>query len=86
MEIYLHGICDEADIRGYHFDRTKLWALQESHITIPLNRGQLAYEQEHLHKKILQRAPKELFRLDGEISQHPIFHLIDGETESWEKV
>ena len=114
LECYLHGICDEADARGYKFDRTKLGLvtpfvkggrgdfvpdnliqkssplrgapLQRSSQTISLTRGQLAYETDHLYKKILQRAPKEMSRLDGEIFTHPIFTLIDGGIEKWEVV
>lgn len=87
MEAYLHGICDEADIRGYKFDRTKLWDISlKSSQLIPLTRGQLEYETEHLHKKILERAPKELYRIGGDIVPHPIFTLIDWDIESWEIV
>ncbi len=97
MEMYLHGICDEADIRGYRFDRTKLetweyglsrtsqWQIQEI-LEIPLTRGQLEYETAHLRKKILERAPKELYRLEWNIIPHSIFTLGEWAIESWEKV
>lgn len=86
LECYLHGICDEADARGYKFDRTKLKPIDGEWVKISLTRGQLVYETDHLYKKILQRAPKEMSRLDGEIFTHPIFVLIDGGIEKWEVV
>lgn len=50
-------------MRGYHFDRSKLGQLSQG-TKIPLTHGQISYETEHLYKKILQRAPKEMFRVE----------------------
>lgn len=85
LEVYLHGVCDEADTREYNFDRTKLWPKKDTP-KIPLTRGQLDYETGHLQKKVAIRSPKELFRLEWEIQIHPLFTLIDGDIESWEKL
>ncbi len=91
IELYLHALCDEADARGYKFDRTKLgfqklglsdrwqWSMLLTH-------GQLEYEVKHLRNKILLRAPQEIYRLDWEILPHPIFSLTPGSIEDWEKV
>lgn len=87
IELYLHTLCDEADIRGYNFDRTKIQNIVPPNFKkIPLTYGQLQYEVWHLREKILFRAPKEIFRLDGEILQNPIFELVDWAIEDWEKI
>lgn len=86
LEAYLHGICDEADARGYKFDRTKLGSAPSDMQKIPLTRGQLAYETEHLERKIRERAPKELSRIVWKVIPHTIFNLIDGKVEDWERV
>ncbi len=91
MEYYLHSICDEADARGYRFDRSKLtekpktW-IDDVDMKIPLTKWQLDYEVSHLHHKILFRSPKEIYRLEWNIGAHPLFTLIDGGIEDWERL
>lgn len=53
---------------------------------IPLTRGQLQYEYEHLKRKIEVRSPKELSRLEGEVLVHPSFILVEGGIEDWERI
>src|SRR5262245_42918183 len=47
---YLHAVCDEADRRGYRFDRRKL-GRRVSGARIAVTSGQLAYEWTHLKAK-----------------------------------
>ncbi len=48
---YLSSIADEADRRGYNFDRSKI-VTELAHGTIECTEGQLDYEVQHLLKKI----------------------------------
>ena len=83
---YLVFIADEADIRGYNFDRSKI---DSRRITskIPVTSGQIHFEREHLKTKLLQRDPL----LNEQVTRtaipdiHPLFKLVLGEIEKWEK-
>ena len=84
---FLHAIVDEADRRGYHFDRSKLPPITTVP-QIPVTRGQLRYETFHLKNKLQVRNP-ELYKNIEKIEClecHPLFIVIDGEIEQWEKV
>ena len=83
---YLNGLADDADRRGYHFDRSKIAA----HLTtekIPVPRGQLLYEWQHLKEKLSRRDPERyawIVTIDHP-ELHPLFTLIEGPIEAWEK-
>jgi len=84
---YLTVICDEAEKRGYNFDRTKI---NSNYIPAHTNvtKGQIKFETEHLLKKLKTRDP-ERFRLiksQKKINAHPIFKVVEGTVEEWEKV
>lgn len=58
LEQYLHFICDEADNRGYKFDRTKIIRVRAKTIkSLPVTHGQVDYEWQHLLKKLETRDP-----------------------------
>lgn len=81
---YLETVCNEADSRNYHFDRTKIGRV--SNISLKVTTGQLAYENQHLLAKLKQRdlaRYKTLLSLD-KLETHPLFKLIKGEIEDWE--
>lgn len=80
---FLHGICDEADARSYSFNRQKI--VLTANVTIPVTAGQLNFEREHLRDKVARRAPKDLYRLSGDLDCHPIFHIVPGDVEPWER-
>lgn len=82
---YLSSIADEADRRGYNFDRSKI-VTKLAHGTIECTEGQLAYEVQHLLNKLKKREPNFYSRLQGEeyIALHPLFIRIPGAVESWE--
>jgi len=89
---YLHGVADEADRRGYSFDRTRL-AREASPepLSITVTTGQLRYELEFLLQKVLHRDPEwARTTLDGtdpeRVPAHPLFAPVPGPVADWEKV
>ena len=87
IDQYLQGVYDEAVVRGYHFDKTKFVA-QESLTKIPVTRGQIDYESRHLLNKLKERDPSkfERFLLVEKVEPHPLFEIIVGDIEDWERV
>ncbi len=83
---YLVALADEAEKRGYHFNRTKIGSCR-SESGIPVTRGQVLFEWRHLKKKLELRDPHWLLQMkDIELPQpHPLFTLMEGEVETWEK-
>jgi Pyrimidine dimer DNA glycosylase len=84
---YLHAVCEEATARGYNFDREKIRA-RRSRKKITATRGQLWYEWRHLRKKLEARSPGKFAEIDRVLrpSAHPIFSIVAGDVETWEKV
>ncbi len=86
IRAYLHFVCDEADMRGYGFDRSKLGA-RAPVSKIRVTEGQLQYELEHLKRKLRVRDP----RCYGPIRRvklpdcHPLFDKVKGGIEPWER-
>ena len=83
---YLRHIADEADTRGYRFDRSKIGPVR-NRSTMTVNSLQLAFELEHLQRKVLARAPKEMGRLPagGRLQAHPLFRIRNGPIAAWER-
>jgi hypothetical protein len=83
---YLRHIADEADRRGYNFDRDRIVTTEfRGHVTE--TRGQLLFEWEHLQRKLRVRAA-ELCRGFSDIEcpkPHPIFRIRAGDVREWEK-
>lgn len=84
---FLSGIADEADARGYHFDRTRIHDHPKPVAPIPVTRGQLAYEWTHLTRKLASRSPAVAERwIDlREPRPHPLFVVEDGPIATWER-
>lgn len=83
---YLHGIADEADVRGYRFAREKIIGLGAVD-RIPLADGQLEYEWSFLLQKLSLRS-QSLHRALADIDRpeaHPLFVLVAGGIASWER-
>lgn len=82
---FLAAICDEAERRGYSFDRSKI-PDRNYPSTIPVTKGQVLYELEHLKKKLKERDPSayELIKNIENPSVHPLFHMVEGDVEPWE--
>ncbi len=99
IDTYLAAVCDEADHRGYRFDRSKLGRAR-MRTKLPVTRGQLAYEWTHLAAKLRKRRPAWLreLRREGRIPSasrsssrfvprpHPLFRAVAGGIEAWEVV
>lgn len=86
---HLGFLVDEADARGYHFDRTKLPpAPDEAPALVPVTTGQLAYEREHLARKLTVRTPDRLATLDPieSLDVNPALVLVEGPIASWEVI
>jgi len=83
---YLAGMADEADRRGYRYDRSKVEQRSEAPLAIPVTRGQLDHEWLHLLLKLERRSPEWLRALRTvEVPEpHPLFHVVDGPVEPWE--
>lgn len=83
---YLREVAEEADRRGYRFDKSKIGPVRRR-ARIPVTRAQLAFELNHLRAKIQARAPADLERFPGGgvIRAHPLFEVRSGKIEPWEK-
>ncbi len=83
---FLAGIAEEAQLRGYHFDVSRI-SPRRLDKQIPETRGQLLYEWAHLTAKLQVRAP-ELARQFQSIRMpeaHPLFRIVPGKVQAWEK-
>jgi len=94
---YLVQIAKEGFLRGYKFKEEKIFRpLIEQQLTV--TKGQLEYEFLHLQRKLWyrdkqQRIKNESIEWEREgdllihnIKPNPIFKVIDGQIESWEKI
>ena len=83
---YLLCLADEAERRGYRFNRSKIDTGREVE-KISVNRGQLAYEWTRLKAKIQPRDPDWYRQLTSiELPDpHPSFRIVEGDIEAWEK-
>lgn len=86
IEAYLGGILDEAVKRGYRFDASKITRYPEIP-RIAVTEGQLLYEREHLRRKLSVRDVPAMERLgrEGIPAVHPLFTVVPGEIEPWER-
>lgn len=84
---YLHAIADEADRRGYRFDRARIGKSEPAATPIPVTTGQLRFEARHLRAKLAERAPETLTR--GRLAPvpppHPLFRVRPGPVADWER-
>ena len=87
VDTYLSAILDEACQRGYSFDASKI-DRPDPGLKLPVTRGQLGYELEHLRRKLQYRAPDVCATLPVAncVEPHPLFTACEGEIEKWEKV
>lgn len=91
---YLWAVREEATARGYSFDGTRIHgtATPDDLPPITVTTGQLAYELEHLRRKVTERAPEWLDNLpdaslpDDNIPAHPLLRVVAGDVEDWEVV
>jgi hypothetical protein len=84
---YLRDVWKESKKRGYNFDSTRIEA-EGSTKKIPVKSGQLRYEFELFRAKLKKRSRIKYGRLPSadRIEPHPLFRIVEGEIEEWEKV
>jgi len=82
---YLRFISDEAEKRGYNFNRSKIIKNRIKGRLI-VTSGQVEYEFIHLLKKLKERDPDLYVRLGAikKIDPHPLFKIVSGDVEKWE--
>jgi hypothetical protein len=85
--MYLSVVWQEAKNRGYHFDQTKFIPVKPD-FKMPVNKGQLEYEFQHLLSKLITRDLEKHASIiqTNKIEPHPLFQITDGGIEKWEKV
>ena len=84
---YLHHVADEADRRGYRFDRSKLGP-RPAATRLEVTTGQVAFEREHLKRKLDTRDAERSSALPEAhaIQSHPMFTIVDGPISEWERI
>ena len=89
IRAYLFGIYNEAEVRGYAFNKKKINASRGKLVKkIAVTGGQAVFELKHLLSKLKSRDPgayKKLLKLK-KIRPHPVFQISRGKVESWEKI
>ncbi len=87
LSCYLSVVLEEAVSRGYRFDASKI-RRTSSRVFMTVTQGQLDYEWEHLQKKLSRRDLKRYQEMKNlkHITPHPVFKVVEGERENWEKV
>lgn len=86
ISAYLGAVHAEARRRGYDFDPTKVGPLRPVE-SIPVTRGQIEYEWEHLLRKLALRSPEHYrkWRSVRTPACHPLFRRRNGGIEPWER-
>jgi hypothetical protein len=86
ISAYLWAVHDEACQRGYAFDSSKI-ARRRQPMSMPVTQGQLDFELGHLKGKLRLRDPERWHKLRRvrEITAHPLFSVVAGEIEAWER-
>jgi hypothetical protein len=82
---YLHDVHQEASRRGYRFDASKIGPACAA-LPIPVTEGQLAYEWQHLLRKLAVRSPEthRRWRHSDDLHCHPLLVRRPGCVEPWE--
>ena len=83
---YLALVHQEAEARGYHFDRSKLARIASAPRMLVTD-GQLRYEWSWLLDKLRRRSPA-VYRLHRTVclpAAHPSFAIVPGPVEAWER-
>jgi hypothetical protein len=83
---YLFSLYEEAVKRNYSFDKKKIGRIKNNY-TVNVTSGQVLFELSHLKNKLWTRDRKRYNQLK-EITLadlHPLFTMIKGDVEDWEK-
>lgn len=91
LDTYLNHVYLEANRRGYNFNHDKIGVKRASK-HIPVTIGQISYELEHLQKKLKKRDKNRYQEINKLLKKgdspipNPIFNVIPGDIEIWEKL
>ena len=85
INAYLRAVLMESQTRNYAFDATKVGPTRK--IQLPATTGQLAYEWNHLMRKLRKRNPAlhRRWRSVRTPDAHPLFSIKSGGIEAWER-
>lgn len=83
LKMYLKGLYDESIVRGYKFDKTCIAKSCEQKMQV--TESQILYEYRHLMNKLTKRNPKYCL-LTLNVRPHPLFEIVDGDIEHWERI
>ncbi|MFC5370735.1 pyrimidine dimer DNA glycosylase/endonuclease V [Arcanobacterium bovis] len=84
---YLEAVYHDAVRRGYNYDPTRIDDVPRYTTALPVTRGQVLYEREHLFAKLQRRSPELATDFpSGMPALHPSFYLVEGDIEPWEVV
>ena len=92
LQQYLHYICDEGINRNYNFNRKLIEEKKRLNYRLSVTTEQLKYEFELLQDKLIIRNQESLYwdneelRNEKEIEPNPLFKIIIGDIEKWEKI
>jgi Mg-chelatase subunit ChlI len=86
ISMYLRAVHAEATERGYSFDSAKIGTARTS-ARIPVTEGQIAFEWEHLLRKLSLRSPARYrqWRSVRTPQCHPLMRRHAGPVEAWER-
>ncbi len=87
INYYLSKIWEEAKERGYEFDKKK-FENPKTFSKIKVTKGQISFETKHLLKKLKKRDIEKFedVKYIKDTESHPLFEIVGGEREEWEKV
>jgi hypothetical protein len=91
IEQYLYAIRQEGIKRGYKFDLSRIKTFKREKLLnnfLIVTKGQIEYEFKHLQEKLFSRyiTKYKENRYTKPILPNPIFKVIDGSVESWERI
>jgi hypothetical protein len=87
MNTFLKAVHSEATSRGYAFDQNKIGRKRQQ-TPMKVTSGQLEFELTHLRKKLWHRNRKNYFDIKHVRmpKAHPLFRVVEGIVEEWEKM
>jgi hypothetical protein len=82
---YLSTVYEEAEKRGYNFDKTKIYPNFQKTL-LPVTKGQIDFEKKHLLNKLKTRDIDKFNSLESyeNFLCNSLFYLIEGDVEDWE--
>lgn len=88
---YLTAVADDADRRGYSFDRGRIYRVDPAAL-LTVTEGQVAYEWAHLLAKLDARSPEVAAAVRDRQAAgtapavHPMMRVVPGPVADWERL